>query len=174
MTRSLALAAALLLLPAAARGAESREKAKPSWGLRLGVATVPWSASSKTLTPAGGGGYVLFDIPGLLADVSADVFVGESQARYVAGGLGAYLPFGDGETLPYVGGGFKLGWTQFGGEGTWGIIPTLSAGALIGRSWSPSVRAQVDWFWTSGTEEKDPASSSHHASGFIFTLGLGF
>jgi hypothetical protein len=170
-----ALLLAALLAPAAAPAAEGRfhEQARSSIGVRLGSAMAFSSAADETLTTAGGGGFVLWDIPGLLLDVSLDLFAGEG-AHFVAGGFGAYYPFLEGETTPYAGGGLKLGWTEFGGDGAFGLVPHLSAGLLVGRSWSPQVRLDLAYFYTLASEERDPGAESHHASGLLLTFGIGF
>jgi hypothetical protein len=166
---------ALLLAPAAAPAAEGRshEQARSSYGVRLGAATALSSAASETLTAPGGGGVLLYDIPGLLLDVTFDLYAGEG-ARLVAGGFGAYYPFLEGETTPYLGGGLKLGWSEFGGDGAFGLIPQASAGLLIGRSWSPHVRLDVSYFFCTATEQRGPGFESRHANGVIATFGIGF
>lgn len=175
MTRRLLATAALLaaLLPAAAHAAR-REKVSPSFGFRLGGVTAVSSASPDTLTAIGGGAYALFDIPDLLVDVSGDVFAGEDRARLVSAGAGAYLPLAPGETTPYLGGGLKIGWSRFGGDGTLGLHPFGALGVLIGRSWSPQIRLEVAWFFTTGTERRGPGFPSRHANGPVATFGIGF
>lgn len=173
MLRALALAA-LVTLPAAASAAPRREAAHPSFGFRLGAVTTTSSAAKDNLTAIGAGGYALFDMPGLLADVSADVFTGESRARLVQAGFGAYYPLDEGETTPYLGGGLKIGWSRFGGDGTTGLLPFLGAGLLIGRSWSPQIRLEVSWFYSTGTERREAGLPVHHANGFVATFGMGF
>jgi hypothetical protein len=183
--------AVLLAVPSTSRAADSLEArgdargdgrgdarprgfARPIYGFRLGAVTPTSSASPDTLTAIGGGGYVLFDIPDLLADLSIDVFAGESRARMIAGGIGAYAVLADGETVPYVGGGMKIGWTRFGGDGATGLLPYGTIGLLVGRSWSPQIRAEISWFFQTGTERRDPNGSTHHSTGPIFTVGMGF
>jgi hypothetical protein len=174
IARALLLAVAVLA-PATAPAAEGRfhEQARSSLGVRLGAATALSSAAGETRTAPGGGGFVLYDIPGLLLDVSADIFAGESS-RLLAAGFAAYYPFLEEETTPYVGGGVKLGWSRFGGDGAFGLIPHLSAGLLIGRSWSPQVRIDVAYFLATATERRDPGFESRRANGIIATFGIGF
>jgi hypothetical protein len=175
------LAVLALASPAAAHaqsrrsdGREPRERVEPSFGVRLGAVSAFTSAASGTPNAAGTGGYVMFDIPGLLADVSADLFFGEDRARLVQAGFGAYFPFGPGETTPYLGGGLKLGWSRFGGDGAFGLHPFASIGLLIGRSWSPHIRADLSYFVSTGTESRGPGFSERRASGPIATFGIGF
>jgi hypothetical protein len=174
-SRALLAALAVALVPTAAQAQlRARESARPSVGLRLGAVSAFSGASSDTLTAIGGGGYVLFDIPGLLADVSVDLYAGESRSRMIAGGFGAYAPLADGETVPYVGGGLKLGWTRFGGDGATGLVPFGAVGLLVGRSWSPHVRVEAAWFFQTGTERRAEGFSARHASGPMLTFGMGF
>lgn len=168
----LLLALVVTTAPAVAHAA--REPAKASYGLRLGAATAVSSAAPDTRTAIGGGGYVLWDIPGLLADASVDVFAGESRARFLAAGLGAYATLLDGETLPYVGGGVKLAWTRFGGDGATGLVPFGAIGLLVGRSWSPQLRIEAAWFFQTGTERRDAGAPARHANGPLLTFGIGF
>jgi hypothetical protein len=174
-SRTLLAALALAVLPTVAHAElRARELAHPAIGFRLGSVSAVSGASPNTLTAIGGGAYVLFDIPGLLADVSADLYAGEARSRMVAAGLGAYVPLGNGETLPYFGGGLKLGWTRIGGDGATGLIPYGAAGLLIGRSWSPHVRVEAAWFFQTGTERRADGFSARHASGPGLTFGIGF
>jgi hypothetical protein len=179
MTTLRALLLLALALPAAAAAAPRdafarRQRAESSVGFRLGAVTATHSASPDTLTAPGGGIYMLFDMPGLLVDVSADLFAGEDRARLVQAGGGAYYPFVDDETTPYAGGGVKVGWSRFGGDGAFGLQPFLGGGLLIGRSWSPSIRLDVAWFFTTASERRGPGFPSRHANGPMFTFGLGF
>lgn len=175
MSRALALAAALAVLPTAALAQTTKvESAHRSLGFRLGGVTAVGNAAGETRTVIGGGMYMMFDIPDLLAEVSADVYTGESRSRMIQAGLGAYIPLADGETIPYFGGGLKLGWSRFGGDGTWGLQPFLGVGALVGRSWSPHIRVDVQWFYTTGTERRTPDAPSRHAHGPMFLFGIGF
>jgi hypothetical protein len=176
----LVLAVLALASPAAAQaqrrsdGREPRERVEPSFGVRLGAVSALTSAARGTPNAAGAGGYAMFDIPGLLADVSADLFFGEDRARLVQAGFGGYFPFGPGETTPYLGGGLKLGWSRFGGDGAFALHPFAAAGILIGRSWSPHIRADVAYFVSTGTESRGPGFSERRASGLIATFGIGF
>jgi hypothetical protein len=183
MTVVRALLLAVLLVPtaaSAASGASSRGSSKParesaerSFGLRLGAVTALSSAASGTKTAPGGGAYFLFDMPGLLLDVSADVFAGEG-ARLVGAGFGAYFPMIDDETTPYLGGGMKLGWSRFGGDGAFGLLPFGAVGLLIGRSWTPQVRIELAYFVATATERRGPGFASRHANGPIMTFGIAF
>ena len=168
-----ALLAVLVLVPAAARAAP-REKVHPTVGFRLGGVTAVSSASPDTLTAIGGGVYALFDIPDLLVDVSADLYAGESRARLFSAGAGAYLPLTPGETTPYIGGGLKIGWSRFGGDGALGLHPFGALGVLVGRSWSPQIRLEIAWFYTTGTERRAADLPTHHANGPVATFGIAF
>jgi hypothetical protein len=174
----LLLALALAVLPTAAHAElRTREMARPSFGLRLGAVSAVSGAAPDSLTAIGGGAYMLFDIPGLLAEASADLYGGESRSRMLAIGLGAYAPLDFGarsETVPYVGGGLKLGWTRFGGDGATGLLPYGAVGLLVGRSWSPQVRIEAAWFFQTGTERRADGFPARHASAPMLTFGLGF
>ncbi len=104
----------------------------PWLGLRLGGLVAVNSLATDTPTAGGLSAYALFDGRDFLADVMADLYFGD-DARLVAAGLGAYYPFLPANITPYLGGGLKVGWTRFGGDGTFGIIPFAAVGLLVGR-----------------------------------------
>ncbi|HET7752778.1 MAG TPA: hypothetical protein VFK85_02615 [Anaeromyxobacteraceae bacterium] len=176
--RPLAAAAVLAfaLVPAAAlaQSRPARQQASYTLGARLGgFAGVNYAAPD---SPSGIGAGVVwtFDIPGLLADVSFDAMFGESRARLVWGGFGAYYPLTEDETTPYLGGGLKVGWARFGGDGAVGLMPFGSIGLLIGRSWSPHIRLDISLFGSTGSERQTPESPSKHPVGAVATFGMGF
>ncbi len=118
---------------APARAAAHDDGTRMPWlGLRLGGIEAVGSAGGGAPGGGGGGAYALFDARDFLADVAADVYVGE-RARFFALGLGAYYPYGAGNVAPYAGGGLKVGWTRFGGDGAFGMLPFVAAGVVVGR-----------------------------------------
>ncbi len=180
-----AVAAALAPLPARANRSDRAPAGRttpqdegrplPWFGLRLGGVAAVGSAGGGTPTAGGGGAYALFDARDFLADVAADLYVGD-QARLFALGLGAYYPFAPGNVTPYLGGGLKVGWTRFGGDGAFGIIPFAALGLLVGREGYVQVRVELAWFAALSREERadrpgDPGSRAH---GPVATLGLAF
>jgi len=164
--------------PVTARQDPSRESgARLPWlGLRLGGATAAVSSVGGNDPSAGGGGaYALFDARDFLADLSADVFVGEG-VRFLALGLGAYYPFLPGNVSPYLGGGLKVGWTRFGGDGVFGMLPFAAGGVVVGRAGYVQLRAELAWFVATSREKRadrpgDPGTRAH---GPLATLGLAF
>jgi hypothetical protein len=160
---------------AADRGMRRDEGRYMPWlGLRLGGVVAAGSAADDTLTAGGASLYGLFDGHEFLADADFDVYVGD-RARLIALGLGAYYPFAPTNVTPYLGGGLKVGWTRFGGDGTFGIIPFAAFGVLFGREGYIQVRAEVAWFVAlSGEDRADRPGTSAHANGPLMTLGLGF
>jgi len=159
------------------RGSQDAARSLPWLGLRLGGLVAVTSLSNDTPTAGGVSAYGLFDGRDFLADVMADLYFG-NDARLIAAGLGAYYPFVPANVTPYIGGGLKVGWTRFGGDGTFGMIPFAAAGILIGREGYIQVRAEVAWFVALSREDR-PASASRPAdssrtTGPMFTLGLAF
>jgi len=166
----LALLAALAL-PGAARG-EGRPL--PWFGLRLEGLIASNSGAPSTPTAGGVGAYALFDGREFLADVSADLFGGDN-AQFFTMGLGVYYPFALRPVAPYAGGGLRLGYTKFGGGGTFGLIPCLAAGLLFGREGYVQVRTEVSFFFAASSEStKGPPSASWHSNGPMLSLGLAF
>jgi hypothetical protein len=172
---------ALLLAPAPSRAQERPRSSEPpprylapvAWGVRLG-GLAAYGAPNSGRTAVGGGAYALFDARGLLADVSADAFAGR-DATSVTGGLGVYWPALAGEnTSPYLGGGLRLGWTRFGGDGTFGLQICGAVGLLASRQWSPHVRLELAWFWNTMGERPSGGGADRYAHGPMATLGLGF
>ena len=191
MRPALALAVAVLplaaLAPAGARAAsvdrtlaadrsapQRAGKPLPWFGLRLGGVVAVGSAGDSTPTGGGASLYALFDGREFLADVAMDVYVG-NRAHLIALGLGAYYPFVAGNVTPYLGGGLKAGWTRFGGDGTFGLIPFAAGGLLVGREGYVQVRAELAWFVAVSREDRaDRPQGSARATGPLITLGLAF
>ncbi len=167
----LLLTSTLLVHPAPAA---ARDKPLPWFGLRLGGLLATSSGAPGTPNAAGAGAYALFDGREFLADVMVDAFGGD-HAQLFAAGLGAYYPFALQNVTPYAGGGLKLGWTKFGGDGSFGLIPYLGGGILFGREGYIQVRVELVWFLSGSSEEnKAVPGSSWHSNGPMLTLGLGF
>ena len=147
----------------------------PWFGLRLGGLAAVGSAGDSTPSAGGGGAYALFDGRDFLADVAADIYLGD-RARMFALGLGAYYPFALANITPYLGAGLKLGWTRFGGDGAFGMIPFAAAGLLFGREGYVQVRAELAWFVALSREERTdrPDDPGSRANGPVATLGLAF
>jgi hypothetical protein len=175
MFRTAALVAALVLasLPAKAGAAVGEHDTSLPWfGVRLGGLAAAGSLAGGTPTAAGAGGYALFDGREFLADVGLDLYFG-NDARFIAAGIGAYYAFlPRSNTTPYAGGGLKLGWTRFGADGAWGLIPFFGGGVLIGRTYYPQIRVELIWFVNTSSEERGAERS--HSHGPMLTLGLGF
>lgn len=172
----LALALALAAAPARTTAAEYRDDVRFPWaGVRLGGVWALSSASGGAPGAGGIGAYALFDAREYLADVSLDLFFG-SDTHFLAAGLGAYYPFiKGGNVTPYLGGGVKAGWTKFGGEGTFGMIPYAAFGVLFGRTYFPQLRLEAAYFLDT-SRERGPATGQDgvRAHGPMLTLGLGF
>jgi hypothetical protein len=152
-----------------------RDAARMPWvGLRLGAVVALGSAGGGQPGGGGGGAYVLFDARDFLADVNGDVFVGDG-VRFYALGLGAYYPFSSGNVTPYIGGGFKIGWTEFGGDGAFGMIPYGAFGVLMGREGFFQLRGELVYFVAASRETAASNSGpGTHDNGPMLTLGIGF
>jgi hypothetical protein len=176
MPTRLALAALLALLAAAPVSAAARDDAGrlPWFGLRLGGVTAASTPAGGSSGAGGLGGSALFDARDFLADASADLFVAD-RVHVVAAGLGAYYPFLPGNVAPYAGGGVKVGWTRFGGEGTFGMIPYAAAGLLVGRGYYPQLRVELTYFVATSRERAAAeVGSGVRAHGVSATFGLAF
>ncbi len=157
----------------AAPDPEPRYLAPLSFGLRLG-GLVAYSSPAGGPSGVGGGGYALFDQQSILADVSADVFGGD-RLFTMAGGLGVYWAvFPARDFTPYLGGGVRLGWVKFGGEGAFGLQLFGALGVLASRHWSPHVRIELAWFADTMGEREKGGGPRHFSNGPVATLGLGF
>jgi hypothetical protein len=168
------LAVALLALALALPARANDPRPFPWVGFRLGGAWALSSAAGGTPSAGGGGAYALADAGDYLADVSLDLFFGDG-AHLAAAGLGAYYPFSHGNVAPYLGGGIKVGWTKFGGEGTFGMIPYAALGVLFGRTTFPQLRLELSYFLATARESGPTAAGAGtRASGPILTLGLSF
>jgi hypothetical protein len=175
---ALLVCAAFMLAPAPAhaqRLTRGGERPLPWFGVRIGGLVAASTPAADTPTAAGGGAYALFDGRDFLAEGAVD-FYGGSHAQFFAGGLGIYYPFMPQNISPYAGGGLKLGWTKFGGDGTFGLIPYLAGGLLFGREGYIQVRAELAWFFTASGEESkaDRPGQTWHPSGPMLTLGMAF
>lgn len=171
------LVAVAALFPCLAFAQSSRPPRQPAsytFGARLGGFVGINYAGEHSPSGIGAGVVWAFDIPGLLADVSFDAMFAEDRARLVWGGFGAYYPLTEDETTPYIGGGLKVGWARFGGDGAVGLMPFGSVGLLIGRSWSPHIRLDLSIFGSTGSEQRTDASSSKNPAGAVATFGMGF
>ena len=188
---ALALAMAVALPPAAARAQDGalperrgreapREepgRALPWFGLRLGGLVAAASVGDGGQAAGGAGAYALFDARYFLADFSFDLFFGDHGRHFIAFGLGAYYPFFSGRSWsPYLGGGLKAGWTRFGGDGAFGMIPFGAVGFVSGREGYVQLRAEVAWFFTTSRETRAdrPGDGGSLATGPLMTLGLAF
>lgn len=160
---------------ASARQDPFRDTARWPWvGVRLGGVLGLSSAGGGQPGGGGGGAYVLFDARDFLADVNADIFVGD-RVHFYALGLGAYYPFSHANVSPYVGGGFKVGWTEFGGDGAFGMIPYGALGVIMGREGFVQLRAELTYFvCTSRETAPGNTGPGTRGSGPMLTLGLGF
>jgi hypothetical protein len=181
MTGMRPLALALLLAPSLALAQARPRSGEPSGrylaplalGVRLG-GLAAYGAVASGRTAVGGGIYGLFDAQELLADVAFDAFSGRDAAS-ATGGLGVYwaaLPREN--TSPYLGGGLRLGWTRFGGNGAVGLQLCGAIGLLASRHWSPHVRLELAWFWNTMGERPPGGGPERFARGPVATLGLGF
>jgi hypothetical protein len=169
----------LLALPATAiaqshgRGIEPEPRylAPLSFGVRLG-GLLAYASPRSGASAVGASAYGLFDQQALLADVMVDAY-GGSNASLLGGGLGVYAALQPAaNTTPYLGGGARLAWTRFGGEGAFGLQLFGSVGLLASRRWSPHVRVELSWFFDTMGERS--GASHFFANGPMATIGLGF
>ncbi len=149
----------------------------PWLGVRLGGLAALSSLAADTPTAGGASAYALFDGRDFLADVGADLYFG-SGSHLIAAGLGAYYPFVPANITPYLGGGLKVGWTKFGGDGTFGMIPFAALGVLFGREGYIQIRGELAWFVALSREDRpaqvNRSADSARAHGPLLTLGLAF
>jgi len=128
----------------------------------------------------------LYDARSFLADISVGFHARESRGDFALG-IGAYYPFGDGDFVPYLGGGARWAATHYGDDGQGSGIQLYAAlGAIIGRLGSIQFRGQVEYFVnTFTTNSYDsincsysgctyPPQTSGIGQGLGVSLGLGF
>ncbi len=173
-----AAAFALLLAPSLAlaqpREPTARYLAPVSLGVRLGGLLALAAPAGGTPSAVGGGVYGLYDLQSLLADVSADVYGGK-DAFAISGGLGVYWAvLGNANVTPYLGGGARLAWAKFGGDGAFGLQVQGAVGLLASRHWSPHVRLELAWFFDTMSERPSGGGPQHFPNGPIATVALGF
>jgi hypothetical protein len=170
---ALALLAAPTLALAQHRAPEARYAAPLSLGARIGYLAATSAAGNGTPSAVGGGAYGLFDLRNVLADVTLDAYGGSGTAL-VAAGMGVYWAVRPDNVTPYVGGGARLGYTRFGGNGATGLLLHGAVGLLASRQWSPQVRVELAWFASVMGERPKGGGPAHYASGPLATIGLGF
>lgn len=158
-----------------ASGGNPYERPLPWLGVRLGGLIAASSAGGNAPSGGGGGAWALFDAGQFLADVSADLFFGP-KTHFIALGLGAYYPLSRANVVPYLGGGLKVGWTKFGGDGAFGMIPFASLGVLFGREGYVQLRAEIAWWVAASREERKdlPGALGTRATGPMGTFGIAF
>jgi hypothetical protein len=149
-----------------------KEQAASSSGVRIGGA---WR---QDLPPPRGdrGGtsiaiFTLFDIQDLLADVSLE-YVGGS-GNTIDLGLGIYWPILPGDATPYVGGGLKYTWLDYGIGWRNGFTPFAAVGILAGRHWSVQPRVELDFFYDAFLSQAADGTG-HNVNGIALSVGLGF
>jgi len=154
--------------------ATARYLAPVSLGVRLGGLLAYAAPAGGTPSAVGGGVYGLYDLQSLLADVSADVYGGK-DAFSISGGLGVYWAvLGNANVTPYLGGGARLAWAKFGGDGAFGLQIQGAVGLIASRHWSPHVRIELAWFFDTMGERPGGGGPQHFPNGPIATVGFGF
>jgi hypothetical protein len=173
--RAVAFAFTALALGAPGRAGASADPGRLPWlGLRLGGVSAVAAARGGADGAGGGGAFALFDAREFLADASLDLFLGD-RTRVVAAGLGAYYPFLPGNVAPYAGGGVRAGWTKFGGDGTFGMIPYAAAGLMLGRNSYPQLRVELEYFLVTSRERATGVRGDGvRVHGATATFGLAF
>jgi len=153
--------------------ADARREAPLSLGARLGGLAAFQTPAGGTPTGVGGGIYGLYDLRSLLSDLSFDLYAGK-DAFLFTGGLGAYWAFSPENISPYAGGGAKLAYAKFGGDGAVGMQLFGAVGILASRNWKPNIRLELAWFVDTFGERPKGGGSRRYATGPIATIGLGF
>ncbi len=74
---------------------------------------------------------------------------------------------------PYVGGGLKYTWLDYGVGWRNGFTPFAAAGVLAGRGWSVQPRFEVSYFYDAFVSQSADGTG-YHVNGVSLTLGLGF
>ena len=149
--------------------------------------------------PAGGtvgipglGAFWLYDTRELLAEVTID-YHGQEDDHVFALGLGAYYPFLRGNATPYLGGGLRYAWSQFGHvETSRGLQARAALGLLFGRLSTVQLRAELGYFvnlyrdreyaiypvgyWDGTSYVSTPAAEPRRvvAHGPMLGVGIGF
>jgi hypothetical protein len=117
----------------------------------------------------------LYDVRSFLAEIDVG-FHSKDGDGDVAVGLGTYYPLSRGNISPYVGGGLKWAFSEYGGDGASGIQLYGAGGVLVGRLSSVQLRGEVAYFVNTFAERsydsgKDSGTNVH---GMSFSVGIGF
>jgi hypothetical protein len=123
------------------------------------------------------GVFWLYDVRSFLADVALDFHSNEEVGDFSVA-LGAYYPFARTNTAPYLGGGLRYGYADYGGDGAWGISGYAAVGLLFGRLSSVQLRGEAMVFQNLFREEErddvDGSATRRRSTGLIVSAGLGF
>jgi hypothetical protein len=159
-----------------------RRRAAASVGVRLGGVLAANRPTGDALFVPGIGGFVLYDAREYLGELFLDIDrAGAEDVRIVNLGIGAYLPFSQGNLMPYVGGGAAWSFVDLGGSGASGVRLHLSGGMLVGRLSTLRVRLEGGYFLNTfgervgePTRNGEPSAATHVAHGLHVTMGLAF
>jgi hypothetical protein len=122
-------------------------QATSSFGFRISGLS-PTNTDISDVKGTGGGIYWLYDARALLIDLGFDGYWAEGVHNYSAG-FGAYLPLTKRNLAPYVGGGARYAWSDFGRGRGRGFQPYASLGMIFGRLSTAGLRGEVEWWWNS-------------------------
>lgn len=154
-----------------------KRRATSVFGVELGYQiplTDPYEGGEQLALP-GMAIFWLYDARSFLADVSVGFHTDGGDGDYFIG-LGAYYPFSRGDVTPYLGGGFRYGHSEYGGEGGSGMVGLMNGGLIIGRLSTVQVRAEVGLFFNLFKEYASDGrlGDDTRSMGLCFNLGLGF
>jgi hypothetical protein len=142
-----------------------RVEAARSFGFRLGMV---WPNTSATLDHGTGVGmFWAYDTRAFLADLAIDGTWGQ-DVHQLTFGFGAYYPFSKTNVSPYLGGGVRYAWVDYGSFSNNGFQLYAAGGLIVGRLSTVSIRLQAEYWlntFSNGGEQVSGAGAS---------LGLGF
>jgi hypothetical protein len=159
--------------------AHRKRTATNVFGLQLGY-LLPLRAAheGEQLALPGLAIFWLYDARTFLADIAMGFHTDGDEGDFWIG-LGAYVPFQRTDFTPYLGGGLRYAFSQYGGDGGSGMVALLSGGLLLGRLSTVQLRGELSYFFNLFAEEHQPllggtTTDSTRAHGITVSLGIGF
>jgi hypothetical protein len=107
-----------------------------------------------------------------LADITLDYHTSGGEGDFSVA-LGAYYPFSRTNTTPYIGGGLRYGYADYGYDGGWGVSAVGSVGVLFGRLSTVQLRGEASFFFNMFEEENFEGERARSA-GLLVSAGIGF
>ncbi len=159
-----------------------KRRATNVFGLELGYLLPlndPRDGEGEQLALPGFALFWLYDARTFLADVAVGFHTDGDEGDFWVG-LGVYYPFSRKDFAPYVGGGLRYAFTQYGGDGGSGMVALISGGVLLGRLSTVQIRGEVQYFFNLFRERPEEIAEGMfigeptRSHGIGVNLGIGF